>query len=80
LVTAFLPAWLSRMEMHLGQEWEILFCVFVLFPVSDSEMESAKSSSVLAKRSAMDWAWISWLNVSDVFAVASALVSPRKPF
>lgn len=71
-MTAFPPAWLSRMETHLGWKWEIFFCVFVLFPVSDSETESAKSSCVLAKRSAMDWAWISWLNVSDVLALASA--------
>ena len=65
--------------MHSGLEWEIFFFLCVLFPVSDSETESAKSS-FLAKRSAMDWAWISWLHVSDAFALASALVSPQETF
>jgi hypothetical protein len=66
------------MEIHSGWEWEIFFCVFVLFPVSDSETESAKSPSVFAKRSAMDWAWISLLSVFDVFALVWALALPRK--
>jgi hypothetical protein len=68
------------MEIHSGWEWGIFFCVFVSFPVSDSETESAKSSSFLAKRSAMEWPWISSLSAFDVFALVWALALPRKPF
>jgi hypothetical protein len=66
------------MEIHSGWDWEISFYVFVLFPVLDSVTESAKSSSFLAKRSAMEWPWISSLSAFDVFALVWALALPRK--
>jgi hypothetical protein len=37
-------------------------------------MEWARSSSVLVKQLATDWAWIFRLDVSDVFALAWASV------
>jgi len=64
--------------MHSGLEWEIFFFLCVLFPASGSEMESARSFSVSVKHWAKDWALISWLGVSDVFASEWALVSAQK--
>jgi hypothetical protein len=36
-------------------------------------MEGATSSSVLVTQLAKEWAWISWLTVSGIFALESAL-------
>jgi hypothetical protein len=68
------------MATHSGWEWETSFCVFVLFPVSDSEMKSANSSSVLANQSAMDSEPISSLRISDAFAPGSALELAQESF
>jgi hypothetical protein len=43
---------------RLVWEWERFFSVLLLFPALGLEME---------------WAWIFWLAVSDVFALESAL-------
>jgi hypothetical protein len=54
-------------------EWERFFSVLLLFPALGLEMEWARSSSVLVRQLAKEWAWIFWLAVSDVFALESAL-------
>jgi hypothetical protein len=59
--------------------WEIFFCVFVLFPVSRLETESAKSSCV-AKPWAMESASLSLLSFSYAYVSELALVSARKSF
>ncbi len=65
--------------MYPGWERETFFCAFVLFPALGWEMESAKSFFVSVKDWAKDWARISWLGVSDVFASEWVLVSPQRP-
>jgi hypothetical protein len=62
--------------MRLAWETERFFFVLLFFPALGLEMGLAKSSSVLVKQSATEWAWISWLNLSDVFGLESVLVLP----
>jgi hypothetical protein len=54
--------------------WETFFFVLILSPALGWAMEWARSSSVLVKQLATDWAWVFPLDVSDVFALASASV------
>lgn len=70
----FLQARLSRLEIRLAWERERSFFVLILFSASGFEMEWGRSSSVLVKQLATEWALALWLDVSDVFALASALV------
>jgi len=64
------------METELA--WEMPFGALISPSAPGSGMESAKSSSVLAKPSETDSAWFFSLSASDVFAWAWALELVRK--
>ena len=70
---AFPQAWLWRWGTRLAWETERPFFVLLFFPTLDLEMGWARSSSVLVKQLATEWAWIFWRTVSDVFGPESVL-------
>jgi hypothetical protein len=62
------------MGMRPAWETEKPFFALLFFPALGLELERARSSSVLVKQLATEWAWISWPVVSDAFGLESALV------